>query len=56
MVRWCWVKLPVIGRPTNLDNSRAWVYCVAVGTGEFFFDIFSSIFSLPASLWGDCPI
>ena len=31
MVRWCWVKLPVSGRPAGLDKCRArvsWLYWV----------------------------
>ena len=51
--------LSVPGRPTNLDNSRARVYC-AVGAVFFFFLTFflssiNSIFFFPLSL-GDGPI
>ena len=47
-------KLPVPGRPTNLDYSRAKAYWLAVGAGGGGLDIFSLIchFSfLPPSLW-----
>ena len=43
-------KLPVVGRPTDLDNSRASV-ALAVGAGRGCLDIFlssvSSLFFLP---------
>ena len=41
-------KLPVPGRPTNLDNSRARAYWLAVGAGGGCLDIFlwSIVFSL----------
>ena len=40
-------KLPVLGRPASLDNSRARAYCVAVGAGRVVWTFFlSSIFSL----------
>ena len=46
--------LSVPGRPTNLDNSRARVYC-AVGAVLFFFLTFFSrlsiLFSFSLSLW-----
>ena len=48
-------KLPVPGRPTNLDDSRARAYtALAVGAGGGCLGIFSLIyhFSLPSpSLW-----
>ena len=40
-------KLPVAGRPTNLDYSRARAYCLVAGAGGGCLDIFfSSITSL----------
>ena len=49
-------KLPVPGRPTNLDYSRARAYCACNGCG---LDIFTLVyhFSFPFSLSrGDGPI
>ena len=45
-------------RPTNLDYSRARVYCIAVGAGGGCLDIFflSSIFSFFSHFLGDGPI
>ena len=52
-------KLPVTGRPTNLDLSRARAYCACnrCGWGLFgyFFSRLSSLFSFSLSL-GDGPI
>ena len=51
-------KLPVLGRPTNLENSRARAYCACSRCGKGGLDIFSLIyhlFSLSLSL-GDGPI
>ena len=52
-------KLPVPGRPTNLDNSGARAYCACsrCGRGLFghFFSHLSLLFSLSLSL-GDGPI
>ena len=45
VVRWCWVKFPVSGRPTNLDNSKAWAYCNCYGCGWGCLDILD-VFSL----------
>ena len=40
-------KLPVAGRPTNLDYSKARAYSLAVGVGGSCLDIFiSSILAL----------
>ena len=40
-------KLPVPGRPTNLDASRAKAYCACIRRGWGFLNIFlSSIISL----------
>ena len=47
-------KLPVPGRPTDLDYSRARAYCLAVGAGGGCLDIFSLIYHfsfLSPSLW-----
>ena len=47
-------KLPVPGRPTNLDHSRARAYCACRRCEWVFFDIFffSSIISLLSpALW-----
>ena len=47
LVQWCWVKLPVPGRPTYLDDSRAWASCACCGCGGGCLDSFlSSIISL----------
>ena len=50
------VKLPVPGRPTNLDYSRAGVYCACsrCGWGLFghFFSHLSLLFSFSLSLGG----
>ena len=45
-------KLPVLGRPTNLDNSRARAYCACSRCGGGCLDILSiiSLFILPLSL------
>ena len=53
-------KLPVPGRPTNLDYSRARVYCTCSRCGwglfwTFFFSHLSLLFSFSLSL-GDGPI
>ena len=52
-------KLPVSGRPTNLDSSRARAYCACIkgGWGWFghFFSRLSFLFSFSLSL-GDGPI
>ena len=52
-------KLPVLGRPTNLDYSRARAYCACSRCGwGLFGHIFSKLsffFSFSLSL-GDCPI
>ena len=48
-------KLPVPGRPTNLDYSRARAYCACSGCGwglfGHFFSRLSFLFSLSPSLW-----
>ena len=51
-------KLPVPGRPTNLDYSRARAYCACSGCGwgfvwTFFLSSIISLFFLPL---GDGPI
>ena len=52
-------KLPVTGRPTNLDYGRAWAYCACsrCGWGLFghFFSRLSFLSSFSLSL-GDGPI
>ena len=52
-------NLPVLGRPTNLDHSRARAYCACIGCGwglfEHFFSRLSFLFSFSLSL-GDGPI
>ena len=52
-------KLPVLGRPTNLDCSRARAYCACsrcgLGLFGYFFSHLSFLFSLSLSL-GDGPI
>ena len=52
-------KLPVPGRPTNLDKSRARVYCACSGCGwglfGHFYSRLSFLFSSSLSL-GDGPI
>ena len=50
-------KLPVPGRPTSLDDSRARAYCACsrCGWGLFGHFFLSSIFSFSLSL-GDGPI
>ena len=53
-------KLPVLGRPTNLDNSGARAYCacggcVGGGGGGHFFSHLSLLFSFSLSM-GDGPI
>ena len=46
-------KLPVPGRPTNLDHSRARAYCACSGCGwgsfGLFFSRLSFLFFLPLS-------
>ena len=45
-------KLPVLGRPTNLDNSGARAYCACSRCGRGCLQIFSHLsllFSLPLS-------
>ena len=47
-------KLPVPGRPTNLDYSRAGAYCACSGCGRrvvwtFFLSSIISLFFLPLS-------
>ena len=52
MVRW--VKLPVPGRLTNFDNSRALAYWACSGCGSGLFGLFSLVCHLsllPPSLW-----
>ena len=51
-------KLPVPGRPTNLDYSRARAIVLAVGAGGGCLDIFSLIyhFSFLSPPLGDGPI
>ena len=51
-------KLPVLGRPTNLDESGARAYCACSRCGGLFGHFFSHLsllFSLSLSL-GDGPI
>ena len=52
-------KLPVPGRPTNLDDSRARAYCACSGCGwglfGHFYSRLSFLFSFSLSL-GDGPI
>ena len=54
-------KLPVPGRPTNLDNSGARAYCACSRCGggggclDIFFSNLTLLFSLSVSL-GDGPI
>ena len=52
-------KLPVLGRPANLDYSRARAYCTCSGCGwglfGHFFSRLSFLFSFSLSL-GDGPI
>ena len=51
-------KLPVPGRLTNLDDSRAWAYCACSRCGWGCLDIFSLVyhFSLLSPSLGDGPI
>ena len=55
-------KLPVLGRPTNLDNNRARAYCACsrcgwVLFGQFYSRLsFLSSFSLLSPSLGDGPI
>ena len=46
-------KLPVLGRPTNLNESRAMAYCACSRCGRGLFGHFlsftASLFSLPLS-------
>ena len=44
-------KLPVPGRPTNLDNSGARAYCACSRCGWGFFGLFFSHLSLLISLF-----
>ena len=47
-------KLPVLGRPTNLDYSRARPTALAVGVGCGCLDFYSLVYHfslLPPSLW-----
>ena len=39
-----WVKLPVPGRPTNLDDSRARAHCACNRCGSGGLDIFSLVY------------
>ena len=50
MERRCFVKLPMPGRPTNLENSKTQACCATVGAGGGCLDIFFcrlSVFSSP---------
>ena len=52
-------KLPVPGRPTNLDYSRARAYCACSGCGWGCLDVFFSRLSFLSSFslsLGDGPI
>ena len=52
-------KLPVLGRPINLDYSKAMTYCVAEGAVGGCLDIFFSHLSFLSSFslsLGDGPI
>ena len=52
-------KLPVLGRPANLDYSRARAYCACSGCGWGCFDVFFSGLSFLSSFslsLGDGPI
>ena len=52
-------KLPVLGRPTNLDHSRARAYCACSRCGWGLFGIFLSHLSFLSSVslsLGDGPI
>ena len=55
VVRWCWVnKLPVLGRPTNLDCSRARACCACSSCGWELFGHFSLVYHfsfLSPSFW-----
>ena len=47
-------KLPVPGRPTNLDHSMARAYCACRGCGWWLFGIFSLVYHfsfLSPSFW-----
>ena len=47
-------KLPVLGRPTNLDKSRARAYCACSSAGEGCLDIFTLVYRfsfLSPSFW-----
>ena len=48
-------KLPVLGRPTNLDNGRAGAYCTCSRCESFFPSHLSFLTSFSLSL-GDDPI
>ena len=43
-VRWCWAKLPVPGRPTNLERVGQGPSVLAVGAGGGCLDIFSLVY------------
>ena len=51
-------KLPVPGRPANMDYSKTRVFALAVGSGGGCLDFFSLIYHFPSfSLFlGDDPI
>ena len=58
MVRWCWVKLPLPGRPTIWVTVGQGPTALVVGAGGGCVDIFTLIYhfsSLSPSL-GDSPI
>ena len=44
VVRWCWVKLPVPGRPTICIIVGQWPPALAVGAGGRCLDIFTFIY------------
>ena len=52
VVQWCWInfKLPVSGRPTNLENSRARPYYACIRVGVLCFGRFFLICHLSLSL------
>ena len=54
MVRWCWVKLPLPGRPAGLDNIGYGPTALAVGAGGFLFSCQSFLTSSLALV--DSPI
>ena len=49
-------KLPVLGRPTYLDYSRASAYCACSGCGWGLFEHFVSLFFLPLSPVGGAKV